>query len=248
MALNTPSRSALHPVLAATTASADFSLRHSVSAFQPQGEISPGKNAHLHRTIAGSTPLRLDHESFAVLCPLALLGSAFYPILVHRLAVYAPRFLPTLGRPHAVALHFVRCDQLTAGLSPAGMRPCWAHKPKSQSSRLAFLWGYSVAAACSFSLLSQSVATASASAIPWAAVATFWGGRGEKSQPSYPYVRYIHRALPPAKPALLDVAPMLRCKSLLSFSFFSLFPFLLRARRAVRQEDCVNSATSRLSG
>ena len=128
MALNTPSRSALHPVLAATTASADFSLRHSASAFQPQGEISPGKNAHLHRTIAGSTPLRLDHESFAVVCPLALLGSAFYPILVHRLAVYAPRFLPTLGRPHAVALHFVRCDQLTAGLSPAGMRPCWAHK------------------------------------------------------------------------------------------------------------------------
>ena len=60
--------------------------------------------------------------------PLALLGSACYPILVHRLAVYAPRFLPTLGRPHAVALHFVRCDQLTAGLSPAGMRPCWAHK------------------------------------------------------------------------------------------------------------------------
>ena len=140
MALNTPSRSALHPVLAATTTSADFSLHHSVSAFQPQDEISPGKNAHLHRTIAGSTPLRLDHESFAVLCPLALLGSAFYPILVHRLAVYAPRFLPTLGRPHAVALHFVRCDQLTAGLSPAGMRPCWAHKPKSQSSRLAFLW------------------------------------------------------------------------------------------------------------
>ena len=38
------------------------------------------------------------------------------------------------------------------------------------------------------------------------------------------------------------------CQLLLSFSFFSLFPFLLRARRAVRQEDCVNSATSRLSG
>lgn len=122
------------------------------------------------------------------------------------------------------------------------------HKVKAPQSSRGFLWGYSVAAACSFSLLSQSVATASASAIPWAAVATFWGGRGEKSQPSYPYVRYIHRALPPAKPALLDVAPMLRCKSLLSFSFFSLFPFLLRARRAVRQEDCVNSATSRLSG
>ncbi|HAL36886.1 MAG TPA: hypothetical protein DCP03_01685 [Polaromonas sp.] len=40
---------------------------------------------------------------------------------------FAPRFLPTLGRPHAVALHFVRCDQLTAGLAPARVRPCWAH-------------------------------------------------------------------------------------------------------------------------
>ena len=29
----------------------------------------------------------LDHESFAELCPLALLGNAFYPVLVHRLAV-----------------------------------------------------------------------------------------------------------------------------------------------------------------
>ncbi|NMG46425.1 hypothetical protein GPA22_22180, partial [Aromatoleum toluvorans] len=41
---------------------------------------------------------------------------------------YAPRFLPTLGRPRAVALHFVRCDQLTVGLAPTGVRPCWAHK------------------------------------------------------------------------------------------------------------------------
>jgi hypothetical protein len=46
---------------------------------------------------------------------LTLLGSTFYPVLVHRLTVYVPRFLPTLGRPHAVALHFVRRDQLTAG-------------------------------------------------------------------------------------------------------------------------------------
>ena len=67
-------------------ASADFSLRVSTSAFQPRGEISPGKNALLRCTTAGSTPRRLDHESFVVSCPLALLGSAFYPILVHRLA------------------------------------------------------------------------------------------------------------------------------------------------------------------
>ena len=55
------------------------------------------------------------HKSFMVSCPLALLGSAFYAVLVHRLAIYAPRFLPTLSRPHAVALHFARCDQLAAG-------------------------------------------------------------------------------------------------------------------------------------
>jgi hypothetical protein len=41
----------------------------------------------LHCTSAGSTPLCLDHRSFAVSYPLALLGSAFYPILVQRPAV-----------------------------------------------------------------------------------------------------------------------------------------------------------------
>src|SRR5690606_28823075 len=96
-----------------------------------QGEGSPGKNTLLHCTTAGFTPPRLDHESFTVCCPLALLGNAFYPIRVPRLAAYAPRFLPTLSRPHAVALHFIRCDQLMAGLAPAGVRPCWAHNCKN---------------------------------------------------------------------------------------------------------------------
>ena len=31
---------------------------------------------------------------------------------------FAPRFLPTVGRPSAVAFRFVRCDQLTVGLAP----------------------------------------------------------------------------------------------------------------------------------
>ena len=108
------------------------------SPFQAQGEISPGKNALLHRTTAGFTPLRLGHESFAASCPLALLGSAFYPVLVHRLTVYASRFLPTLSHPCAVALHFVRCGQLTGGLAPPGVRPCRAHK-KSPAIRRGFL-------------------------------------------------------------------------------------------------------------
>ncbi|RZF24576.1 hypothetical protein EVC45_37935, partial [Paraburkholderia sp. UYCP14C] len=53
------------------------------------------------------------------------------------LAIYAPRFLPTPGRPRAVALHFIRYDQLMAGLTPAGVRPCWAHKQNGRDSRLA---------------------------------------------------------------------------------------------------------------
>ena len=146
--------SALRPIPAAISPSADFSVRLvtvalcalcasfatlrtslrlscALRAGQAQREISPGKNARLRCTTAGFTPLRLDHDSFAVSGALALLGSAFYPILVHRLAAYAPRFLPTIGHPHAVALHFVRCDQLTAGLTPAGVRPCWAHQKKT---------------------------------------------------------------------------------------------------------------------
>jgi hypothetical protein len=36
----------------------------------------------------------------------------------------------TLGHPPAVALRFVRCDQLTAGLAPARMRPAGRTKEK----------------------------------------------------------------------------------------------------------------------
>src|SRR6202008_4501671 len=53
---------------------------------------------------------------------------------------FAPRFLPTIGRPHAVALRFARCDQLTMGLAPIRVRPCWAHhKKKSGLSGSFFL-------------------------------------------------------------------------------------------------------------
>ena len=89
-----------------------------------------------HSFIAQPPDLRrltLGHKSFAVSCPLALVGNAFYPVLVHRLTIYAPRFLPTLGRPHAVALHFAHCDQLAGGLAPPGVRPCWAHKKKPRT-------------------------------------------------------------------------------------------------------------------
>ena len=72
-----PSHRLLRPLLTSRSGSTP-------SPFRAQGEISPGKNALLHCTTAGSTPLPLDHESFAVSCPLALVGTAFYPVLVHR--------------------------------------------------------------------------------------------------------------------------------------------------------------------
>ena len=87
--------------------------------------------ALLHCATAGYTPPRFDHKSFLVYDPVALLSSASYPILVQRLTVYVPRFLPTLGHPHAVALRFARRDQLATGLTPVGVRPCWAHMKKA---------------------------------------------------------------------------------------------------------------------
>ena len=44
---------------------------------------------------------------------------------------FAPRFLPTVCHHSAVALHFVRRGQLTGGLAPPRVRPCWAHKAKT---------------------------------------------------------------------------------------------------------------------
>ena len=66
--------------------SADSSLRRTSATppFQAQGEASPGKCIDLPRTTAEFTPHTLDHKSFAVIGPLALICSASYPVLVHR--------------------------------------------------------------------------------------------------------------------------------------------------------------------
>ena len=119
----------------ATTTSADFSLQQCRRPFRREAR-SP--QVRTHTFIAQPPHLRrpsLGHKSFVVSCPLPLLGNAFYAVLVHRLTIYAPHFLPTLGRPYAVVLHFAHCDQLAAGLSPAGVRPCWAHHKKAPPSR-----------------------------------------------------------------------------------------------------------------
>jgi hypothetical protein len=73
-----------------------------VSPFQAQGEISPGKNIDLRCTTAGSTSPRLGHEGFAVIGPLALLGSAFYPVPVRRPAVSFPASFTPASRSHAL--------------------------------------------------------------------------------------------------------------------------------------------------
>src|SRR6266700_7118648 len=140
MADSTPPRSALH-------SSCDKLIRPRLtsrsgstpSPFQAQGEISPGKNALLHCTTVGFTPPRLGHKSFAISGSLALPGNAFYPLDCSSARSFAPRFLPTFGHPHAVALHFVRCDLLTTGLTPVRVRPCWAHQKRPSLSGRPFL-------------------------------------------------------------------------------------------------------------
>ncbi len=87
-----PSHRLLRPLLTSRSGSTP-------SPFRTQGEISPGKNALLRCTTAGSTPLPFDHESFAVIGPLALVSTAFYPVLVHR-----PAASLHASSPHSVAL------------------------------------------------------------------------------------------------------------------------------------------------
>jgi hypothetical protein len=114
-----------------TTASADFSLRLTPSPFQAQGEISPGKNAILPRTTAGFTLPPFDHKSFAVLCPLALVGIALYPVLVHRLAVSLHA-----SSPHSVALMQLRFTSFAVVSLRRDFHPqdC-AHAGRTQKSR-----------------------------------------------------------------------------------------------------------------
>src|SRR6476469_3118379 len=134
---NTPTRSVLRrrgrafPALPPTTmTSAETPLRQRRRPFRREAGRPQVRAALLHHTTAVSTPPILDHKSFAVSSPLALIGSAFYTVLVHRLMIYDSRFLPTVDYSSAVALHFAHCGQLAAGLSPTGVRPCWAHAKK----------------------------------------------------------------------------------------------------------------------
>lgn len=75
--------------------------------------LGSGTSAGLAGTLVGlERPHRLCFIAFRI-----RRGSALYPILGPRLAIYAPRLLRTLGCPPAIAL---RCDQLLAGRAPRG--------------------------------------------------------------------------------------------------------------------------------
>jgi len=109
--------------------------------------IGSGRPSHWVRTpsFTAQPPhlrrLAFGHKSFAVIRLLALTGAASDAVRVPRLTLYDPRFLPTLGHPHAVALHLTRCGQLGRGpgLAPRRSRPCWAHETRKRpSGRLLF--------------------------------------------------------------------------------------------------------------
>ena len=78
--------------------------------------------------------LILDHESFAVVCQLALIGTASNPVSVRRPAVSLRASFPRKGRPSAVALRFNRYGQLSGGLAPPRCTSCWSHKRKPPRS------------------------------------------------------------------------------------------------------------------
>ena len=91
MALNSPSRLVLR-LRSCASAACLWLLRplltsRSVLERRPFRHKARSPQVRTHSFAAPPPDLRrlsLDHESFAVLCPLALLGTAFYPVLVHR--------------------------------------------------------------------------------------------------------------------------------------------------------------------
>ncbi|AHZ73363.1 hypothetical protein OU5_P0111 (plasmid) [Pseudomonas mandelii JR-1] len=114
-----------------TTASADFSLRLAPSPFQARGEISPGKNASFPAHTPDLRSLIFYHKSFAVYGPLALIGFALYPVLVHRLA-----FLIHASSPHSVTLMQLRFTSFAVVSSRRDFHPqACAHAGRTTKTR-----------------------------------------------------------------------------------------------------------------
>src|SRR5471030_3179371 len=70
----------LRPLLTSRSGLRRRPFRREARSPQVRTHSFPAQPPDLRRLI-------LDHKSFAVSCPLALIGTAFYPVLVHRLAV-----------------------------------------------------------------------------------------------------------------------------------------------------------------
>ena len=75
-----PIQRLLRPLLTSRAGFHRRPFRHEARSPQVRTHSFPAQPPDLRRLI-------LDHKSFAVSCPLALIGNAFYPVLVHRLAV-----------------------------------------------------------------------------------------------------------------------------------------------------------------
>ena len=114
----------LRPLLTSRSTSAASSLR-------TQGEISPGKNTPLHCTTADLRRLSLDHRSFAVSLPARPTRRRLSSGSCTSAHGFAPRFLPTLGRPHAVALRFDLDDLLSTRTCTCKTAPMRAHQRKA---------------------------------------------------------------------------------------------------------------------
>ncbi len=91
-----PCRQLLRPLLTSRSAFPRRPFSHEARSPQVRTRSFPAQPPDLRH-------LSLDHESFAERCPLALLGSALYPVLVHRLAVSLHA-----SSPHSVALMQLR--------------------------------------------------------------------------------------------------------------------------------------------
>jgi hypothetical protein len=96
-----PSPQLLWPLLTSRPGFHRRPFRHEARSPQVRTHSFPAQPPDLRRLI-------LDHKSFAVSGPLALIGTAFYPVLVHRLAVSLHA-----SSPRSVTLPQLRFTSLT---------------------------------------------------------------------------------------------------------------------------------------
>src|SRR5207247_10926354 len=92
------------------------------------GEGSPDKNAGLPDATAGFPSLAFGHESFAVVCPLALARAASYPVSVRQPVASFPAAFGAALASLALRFPWVPVTKFPGGLSPPGQRPCWAYR------------------------------------------------------------------------------------------------------------------------